>query len=326
METRKMKGSILITGATGLIGGAAARVFAGEGSRIIAPVRDITKAKKMPGGIAGAEFVQWDLTAGAAALDSVGDVDYIIHAASPTSGKFFTEHPLETEEMIASGTRALLDFAVARAAKGFVFLSSMEAYGSPTSDAPLTEDAPFHGDITAPRSSYARGKRRAEALCTDCARRNGLRAMSIRLAQTFGAFVPPTENRVFAQFLKSALSGGIVSLTSAGSSTRMYLETTDAVDAIRAVLEHGESGAIYNAANPDTYCSLADMARLVCENFGGTGVSLGRDEDPANACYPPTHHLRLDCSRLRSLGWQPRVGLLEMFERMKQSWRDGGAA
>ena len=321
-----MKKSILITGATGLIGGAAARIFAFEGSRIIAPVRDVAKAEKMLGGIDGIGFVQWDLTAGAAALDSIGSVDYIIHAASPTSGKFFTEHPLETEEMIASGARALLDFAVARAARGFVFLSSMEAYGSPKSDAPLTEDTPFHGDISAPRSSYARGKRRAEALCTDYAKRCGLRAMSIRLAQTFGSFVPQTESRVFAQFLKSALAGGVVSLTSAGSSTRMYLETTDAVEAIRAVLERGEPGAIYNAANPDTYCSLADMARLVCENFGGSGVSLGRDDDPANACYPPTHHLRLDCSRLRSLGWQPKVGLLEMFTRMMQSWRDGGAA
>ncbi|MBQ6137794.1 MAG: NAD(P)-dependent oxidoreductase, partial [Kiritimatiellae bacterium] len=128
--------------------------------------------------------------------------------------------------------------------------------------------------------------------------------------------VPASENRVFAQLLRSALAGGTLRLSSSGGSTRMYLETTDAVAAIRTVLEKGEAGAVYNAANPETYCSLADMARMVCARFGGAGVSLGRDDDPANACYPPTHHLRLDVSRLLALGWRPRHSLEEMFDRM----------
>jgi len=314
-----MRRTVLVTGATGLIGGAAAAIFASEGMRVVVTARDRAKAAERFAGIGGIEIVEWDLESGAERLSDVCGVDWIVHAASPTSGKFFIEHPERTERMIVEGARSMLEFAAGAGVGSFVFLSSMEVYGSPSGDAPLKEDDGFSGDIEAPRSSYARGKLRAEALCAEYARQRGVKAMAVRLAQTFGAFVKPSEPRVFAQFLRSALAGEKIRLSSSGSSTRMYVETTDAVEAIRTLLAKGEAGKIYNAANTDTYCSLADMARMVSDRFGGAGVSLGRDDDPANACYPPPHHLRLDVSRLEALGWKPRFALTECFDRMKLS-------
>ena len=314
-----MRRTVLVTGATGLIGGAAAEIFASGGMRVVVAARDLEKAAARFAGIGGIEIVEWDLEGGAEMLSGVTGVDWIVHAASPTSGKFFLEHPEHTERMIVEGARSMLEFAAGAGVGSFVFLSSMEVYGSPANDALLSEDAGFCGDIEAPRSSYARGKLRAEALCAEYARQRGVRAMSVRLAQTFGAFVSPSEPRVFAQFLRSALAGEKIRLSSSGSSTRMYIETTDAVEAIRTVLEKGEAGKVYNAANAGTYCSLADMARMVSDRFGGAGVSLGRDDDPANACYPPPHHLRLDVSRLEALGWKPRFSMAECFDRMKCS-------
>lgn len=309
--------ALLVTGATGLIGSALARSAAVRGDRVIAAVRDPVRAGAMFAGLPSVEPVAWTFPPGGALPSRTPGEDlYVVHAASPTSGKYFSEHPEETESFIRESTRQLLEHAVREKAAGFVFLSSMEAYGAPSTDVPLDETDGFFGDLAAPRSSYARGKRMAENLCADFASRLGLRAMSVRLAQTFGVGVSPTEGRVFAQFLRSARAGEKIRLSTAGTSTRMYLETADAVSAIETVLERGRAGEIYNAANPATYCSLAEMARLVCERFGGAGVELGRDDDPANACYPPPHHLRLSTAKLESLGWRPRHSLQDAYDRM----------
>lgn len=312
--------ALLVTGATGLIGSALVRSAAARGWHVCAAVRDVARARTAFAGLADVEPVAWSFPPGGALpARRAGEALYVVHAASPTSGRYFSEHPAETEAFIRDSTRSLLEYAVREGAAGFVFLSSMEAYGSPATDAPLDETAGFAGDFSAPRSSYARGKRAAETLCAEFAARSGLRAMSVRLAQTFGRGVPPTENRVFAQFLRSARVGEPIRLATAGTSTRMYLETADAVSAIETVLGRGAAGGIYNAANPATYCSLAEMAHFVNDRFGGAGVLLGRDDDPANACYPPPHHLRLDVAKLTALGWRPRFGLAEAYDRMAES-------
>lgn len=316
-----MPEGVLVTGATGLIGSALVRDFAADGRIVLAAVRNAGKAKGMFGNLPNVRVLQWEAFAAPSPSDipAVSQLD-IVHAASPTSGRFFVEHPAETERFIRESTRRLLEFTVAVGARGFAFLSSMEAYGSPQSDAPLDEGVGFSGDLSVSRASYARGKLTAERLCAEFARAHGLRAMSVRLAQVLGRGVPPSEPRLPAQFLRSALAGEAIRLSTAGTSTRMYLETEDAVAAIRAVLECGVAGEVYNAANPETYCSIAELAHLVARRFGGAGVGIGRDDDPANACYPPPHHLRLDVSKLMALGWKARYGLEEAFVRMAEGW------
>lgn len=311
-------GTVLVTGATGLIGSALVRHYSARGRPVVAAVRNVARANEMFSDLPCVRCASWNAPE---AFEDGEDVWAVIHAASPTSGRFFSEHPAETEAIIRDGTRRMLEHAVRRHAERFVFLSSMEAYGSPESDVPLRETDGYHGDLTASRSSYARGKLAAERLCAKWAAEFGLAAMSVRLAQTFGARVSPSEPRVFAQFLRSALAGEAIRLSTAGTSERMCLETEDAVRAIDAVLNRGAAGEVYNAANPETYCSLAEMARLVAERFGASGVKIGRDDDPANACYPPPCHLRMDVSKLFALGWRPRCGLAEMFDRMAEGWR-----
>ncbi|MBQ6135972.1 MAG: NAD-dependent epimerase/dehydratase family protein, partial [Kiritimatiellae bacterium] len=139
-----MAETALVTGATGLIGGALVRAFAADGMRVVAPVRDVAKARRTLADVPGVVFAEWDMShPHGGALAAAGGIDRVVHAASPTSRRFFAEHPAETESMIADSTRALLDLACSAGAKAFVFLSSMEAYGAPPDDAPLGEDAPF---------------------------------------------------------------------------------------------------------------------------------------------------------------------------------------
>ena len=315
--------TVLVTGATGLIGFwlVNALVCYGKASpappRVLAFVRNPEKAKAMyaqyerEGRLA---FIEGDICR----KPETGEgVDYIIHAASETASNSFVSKPVETIHTALSGTKNMLELAREQKCKGFIYLSSMEAYGSPTDESPLTEDAPAYFSTGSVRSSYPESKRMCEVLTTAYAEEYGIPARSIRLAQTFGPGVAKTDARVFADFSRKALAGENIVLATKGDSKRMYLYTADAVRAILTVLLKGENGQCYNAANESSYCSILEMAQLVSELFSGGKSKILFDKDEKNARkYPPAHKLYLDISRLKELGWTAKASLEEMFERM----------
>ena len=145
--------------------------------------------------------------------------------------------------------------------------------------------------------------------------------MVVRLTQTFGPGVEYNDGRVFAEFARCAIEGRNIVLNTKGETKRNYLYTGDAADAIFTVLAAGQAGEAYNAANEDTYCSIYEMACLVAKECAGgrIGVEIKERADAARLGYAPTLHMNLDTSKLRSLGWQPQVGLAEMYSRTIQA-------
>ncbi len=95
----------------------------------------------------------------------------------------------------------------------------------------------------------------------------------------------------------------------------MYCDVSDAVTGILTVLLRGADGMAYNVANEDTYCSVKEMAELVAARLAGGRTRVRVELDP-DAPYPPEHHLPLDSSALRALGWQPRHDLADMYARL----------
>ena len=100
----------------------------------------------------------------------------------------------------------------------------------------------------------------------------------------------------------------------------MYVYIADAVRGLLAVLLSGETGHAYNVANPATYSSVRGMAEAVLAEFAPT-AQVRLEVDP-NAPYPPEHHLPLDVSALKALGWQPQVDLLGMYGNLMAYLRD----
>lgn len=319
--------TVLVTGATGLIGSNIinALLYYGEGAEIpphvLAFVRNKEKAERV--------FAE-QLTEHADVLSFVvgdicdhveipGAVDYVIHAASDTASRSFVERPVEIIRTAVNGTWNMLELAREKQVKSFVYLSSMEAYGSPTEERMLTEDAPAYFDSSAVRSCYPESKRMCEMSTAAYAAEYQVPAKCIRLAQTFGPGIAQSDVRVFVDFSRKALTGEDIVLATKGDSQRMYLYTADAVRAILTVLLRGESGKCYNAANPDTYCSVLEMAQLVSRLFseGRTKVVFSTDPHDAEK-YPPGHKLKLDVSKLASLGWCAYTALPDMYLRMIQ--------
>ena len=131
--------------------------------------------------------------------ENVG-ADYIIHAASQTSSKAFIETPVETVMTAVEGTVNMLEFARANNAKGFVYLSSMEVYGTPSTDEKIDEKHSTNLDTMSVRTCYPESKRMCESLCASYASEYGVPAMVVRLTQTFGPGVEYNDGRVFAEF------------------------------------------------------------------------------------------------------------------------------
>lgn len=310
----------MITGATGLIGSTLVHCLLAlnKGIEITCPVRNIEKAKSMyEEAFDKVRFVECDLLAYLNGLCTDDCFQYIVHCASPTAGKYMTEHPVETYLLAIDSTKAILEYARKYKPKGVVYVSSLEYYGQNFDDSVITEDKLGYVDGTDPRSSYPLGKRAAEYLCATYAKEYGVNAMIARLTQTFGAGVSPDDNRVFAQFARNIIAGENIVLHTTGESAKPYCYTTDCISAILYILLKGEAGEAYNVANEGTYISIREMAEFLCSEFNpNCKVVLDLHNDMG---YAPVTKLNLSADKLQALGWSPKYGLKEMFDRLINS-------
>lgn len=245
-------------------------------------------------------------------------VDYIIHLACPTASREMVEHPIEVCDAIVCLTRHVLDFAKQQDAV-MVYASSMEVYGSVLTDDEIAEDYQGYVNPLSVRSSYPLGKRMAEMLCYCFAQEYGTDVRIARLVQTFGAGISAEDQRVFAQFARSIISGQDIVLHTSGKSTRKYLYLTDAVSALLYIMLRGAKGEAYNAAHPDSYISIINLAKMLKQEFA-PGIAV-RVELQENAPYPKETHLNLATSKLESLGWRAQVPFREMLEMLIEGLR-----
>ena len=308
--------TFLITGGTGLIGSTLIYCLLAldRTIKIVAPVRNVDKAEAMYEGYGNRVcIVECDLLD--CGFDTIGKVDYIIHCAAPTASSFFVEHSAETFSVILQGTASLLEYANKYGIKGFVYLSSLEVYGSIIDDSiVVTEDVQGYLNPLSLRSSYPMAKRAAETLCYIYAKEFHLPVKIARLTQTTGAGVSKEDNRVIVQFARLAMEHKDIVLHTNGESARPYCYTMDAISAILYILLRGADGAAYNVANEMTYISVVDMAHFLKKEFAPhINIRFELDE---NSSYAPTTKLRLSALKLRALGWQPQYGLKQLFGRL----------
>ena len=314
--------SVLITGASGLVGSMLVRTLRAAPVEIavIAHVRNEQKARAMFGNLP-ISYCVGDVTA---PISYEGAVDYILHTASVTASKAFVTEPVQTLMTAIDGTKNLLEFARQKQVRGMVYVSSMEAYGitDPKLER-ITERDLGYIDILSVRSSYSEGKRICECLCAAYAAQHGVPVKIARLAQTFGAGVSFDDGRVFAQFTKSCLAGTDIVLHTAGKSMGNYCYTADAVRGLLTVLLKGENANAYTVVNPSTSMQIREVAKLVSDTLtdGKTQIIFDIPESALTYGYAPDVTMRLSADKLMALGWKPEVDLPEMFRRLAVSFR-----
>ena len=305
--------TVLVTGATGLIGKLCTKSLLKTGTNVVALVRDIEKGKKILGDAKNLRFLVQDINY---PVNYDGRVDYIIHCANTTSSSDFVEKPVETVYTTINGTRNVLEHAKRRGKylEGMVYLSSLEVYGK-TEQENVTETDYGYIDILNPRSSYSESKKMAETMCISYGKEYNVPVKIARLAQTFGAGVDKKDNRVFAQFAKSVINMENIILHTKGETKRNYCYTTDAVCGIFTILTKGENNNAYNVANKNTYISIANMAKSL-EN---EHTKVVFEIDDKNRGFNPTMQICLNTEKLENLGWCAKIDLPQMFERTIKS-------
>lgn len=318
--------TFFITGATGLVGSVLVKALAYANyhydlkNGIVAQVRNPQKAEKVFDGYADITYCVGDVRD---TISYSGDVDYVIHAASETKSRNMIDFPVETLWTALSGAKNLLDFAYKKKIEKMVFLSSMEAFGTVDGDQRTPEERLGYIDLIKVRSCYPESKRMIENMCVCYSSEYGVPVTIARLAQTFGAGVSSEDTRVFAQFAHSAMTGEDIVLHTTGTSCGNYVYTADAATAIFTLLKKGASGECYTVANETSSMQIKDMAALVANCVADGKIKVVIDVPEGDKFgYAPDVKLKLDASKLRSLGWKPQINLEESYKRLIKYWQE----
>lgn len=325
-EGKFNRSTVLVTGATGLVGSLIVKsiLYANQVLNaqitVLASVRNLEKAADTFADFSNESLIfVTDSLLSPLYFDQA--IDFIVHTASITASKEMVENPTGVLLTAFESTKNLLEYVKAHPSCKMVYISSMEYYGQVMDDyTNVTEDKLGYVDLSKPRSCYPESKRVCEALCNAYVVQHNLNVCSARLAQTFGAGVPFSDNRVFAQFAKSALNKTDIILHTMGQSEGNYCYTADAVYGIFVLLQKGEKGQSYNVAR--NHSTILNMAKMVADKISNNQikVEVHIPENLVSLGYAPDVKLKLNSDKLKALGWQPEIDLENMFKRMIRSW------
>jgi dTDP-glucose 4,6-dehydratase len=237
----------------------------------------------------------------------VGDVDAVLHFASPASPIDYLRMPIETLKVGSIGTLHSLGLAKEKKAR-FLLASTSEAYGDPQVH-PQPESYWGHVNPVGPRGVYDEAKRFAEAMTMAYRRSQGVDTAIVRIFNTHGPRMRPDDGRAVPTFIRQALRGESITVAGDGSQTRSIQYVDDLVEGCIRLLHSQHPGPV-NIGNPHEV-SMTDLALLVRDLVGSASPlqHVPRPEDDPTVRRP-------DISLARSmLGWEPKVDLAEGLRR-----------
>ncbi len=301
-----MNGRILITGAAGFLGSHLCDRFLAENYEVFGMDNLLTGnleniAHLMPN--KHFTFYHHDVTK---FIHIPGDLDYILHFASPASPIDYLKMPIQTLKVGSLGTHNLLGLALSKQARILV-ASTSEVYGDPEVH-PQTEEYWGHVNPVGPRGVYDEAKRFLEAMTMAYHNFHGLETRIIRIFNTYGPRMRIDDGRALPTFLHQALTGQDLTVFGTGLQTRSFCYVSDLVEGIYRLLLSNYHLPV-NIGNPEEI-TLNQMAQEVIELTNCKGKIIYKDlpqDDPKQR--------RPDISKAQQLlGWQPKVSRKEGME------------
>ena len=323
---KNLKGkTVLITGASGLIGSAVVDVLAQlnmderAGITILAAGRSAERTESRFGDRmekGNIHYYPFDALKDCAP-DQFPDPlpDYLIHAAGNANPALYGKHPAQTMMTTILGTQSILQMAAAKPGSRVLYVSSSEVYGRKDTAEPFQENMFGTVDILNPRSCYPVSRRAAETLCASAKAEYGVDFVVARPGHVYGPTMTAADNRASSQFPRDVAAGKDIVLKSSGSQIRSYCYILDCASAILTILLEGESGQAYNISNRDSIVTIRQMAEV----FAGAArrkVLFDLPTEQEKAVFNPMDNSSLDASRLESLGWK---GLFDMETGAKRT-------
>lgn len=292
---------------------------------IIGLVRNLDKAKRRFEGFLDDGFLKLISHDVSTPYKTALPIDYIIHAASNASPKYYGVDPVGTATPNSIGTYYLLELAREKKSAGFLFVSSGEVYGQiPPERIPIAENDYGYIDPAEVRSCYAESKRLGETLCVCYNYQFKVPAKIVRPFHTYGPGMELNDGRVFSDFVANVVKSENIVMKSDGSARRPYCYITDAISGFIAVLLNGESGKAYNLGNPSQECSVLELAEKLVSLFPGKRLVVKQVErkNEANYIASPIARNSPQIERIKSLGWSPIHSIETGFKRTVESYQN----
>ena len=299
---------VLVTGGAGFIGSHLCARLIDEGTTVIAIDNLLTGRVENIAHLLGHErfsFLHYDVTN---YLHVDGELDAILHFASPASPADFERLPIQILKVGSLGTHKALGLAKAKRAR-LLLASTSECYGDPEVN-PQPET--YWGNVNpiGIRGVYDEAKRFAEAMAMAYHRHHGVDVRIVRIFNTFGPRMQVDDGRAIPNFFRQAIRGEDVTLYGDGSQTRSFCYVDDMVEGILRLLRSSYVGPV-NLGNPNEL-SLREMAEKVVALCGGTSRIVSRPLPPDD---PKVRRPDISLARRVLDGWEPQVKVEEGLAR-----------
>lgn len=251
-------------------------------------------------------------------------IDYIIHAASQASPKYYGNDPVGTLKANTLGTSYLLDIARKSNIIKFIYFSSGEVYGVLNDKTiGITEAYTGNVDFTSVRSCYAESKRMGENMCVCYSHQYNIPVNMIRLSHTYGPGVELDDGRVFGDFVADVLNNRDIILNSDGSAKRSFCYISDMIRAFFYILFFGQNKNAYNIAS-DKETSILELATTLVNLYSEKNLKVQIKENTFVNGYikSTSNRASFNVEKLKNLGWKEKINLKEGFKRMIESYGD----
>lgn len=321
--------TFLITGSKGIIGSGIIKWLLyenqinGVNAHIIASTRNPAVE---PSYIEAADNIEY-IKFGKEDVECHGkQIDYIIHAAAPTSNMTFKTEPVESLRVILDGTEKMLKIARAHRSS-MIYLSSEEVYGTPDINEAISEDYVGAVNSLSSRSCYPLGKKVAELLCRCYFEEYGVNVKIIRPTVILGLWQAYDSVKVEAEILRCIVENKNLFMKSDGLTRKCAIYSLDAVSAVFAVLFKGEGGEAYNATNPATFCSVKDRANMAFEEFNtNIKIEFAKKDISQKQGYLPKRSLLENILKIEALGWKPQADMSYIYKLEIERFKSKGEA
>lgn len=294
-----MKKRVLITGAAGFLGSHLCDLFFNKGYQVIGMDNLITGNLKNIEHLFEKENFEFHHHDVSNFVHVSGDLDYILHFASPASPIDYLKIPIQTLKVGSLGTHNLLGLARVKGAR-MLIASTSEVYGDPMVH-PQTEE--YYGNVNpiGPRGVYDEAKRFQEAITMAYNTYHGVETRIVRIFNTYGPRMRLNDGRVLPAFIGQALRGEDLTVFGDGSQTRSFCYVDDLIEGIYKLL-HSDYTLPVNIGNPDEV-TILDFAKEIIK-LTGTDQKIIYKDLPVND--PMQRQPNIDKAK-DLLGWEPKV-------------------